>query len=100
MVELMPSLFFGLVGGLVRASVGLLKLKKLKTEPFKLAYLISTLVGASIVGLFVGLVIATDFKLSLLAGYAGTDFIESIYKLKMRQAKMPLYKHKKPKNKK
>lgn len=97
MVDIIPSLFFGLVGGLVRASVGLLKLKKLKTEPFQIAYLASTLIGAAVVGLFVGLVIATDFKLSLLAGYAGTDFIESMYKLKMGQAKTTLYKKQKSK---
>lgn len=87
MVELLPSLFFGLVGGLVRASVGLLKLKKLRTEPFKVSYLISTLIGSAVIGLFAGLVIATDFKLSLLAGYAGTDFIEGICKLKMGKVK-------------
>ena len=37
-------------------------------------------VVAVVIGCFVGLIFNFDYRLSLLAGYAGTDIIEGIYK--------------------
>jgi hypothetical protein len=42
-------------------------------------YLITVLVAATI-GVFTGIIFNFDYRLSLLAGYAGTDIIEGIYK--------------------
>jgi len=39
-----------------------------------------TVIVAMIIGVFVGLIFNFDWRLSLLAGYAGTDIIEGIYK--------------------
>jgi len=36
------------------------------------------------IGLFAGLLVSTNFALALLAGYAGTDLIENIYKIKKK----------------
>jgi hypothetical protein len=36
-------------------------------------------------GLLAGVFIADDVKFALLAGYAGTDFIENLFKIKMRK---------------
>jgi len=37
-------------------------------------------VVAIVIGVFVGIIFNFDYRLSLLAGYAGTDILEGIYK--------------------
>jgi hypothetical protein len=39
-----------------------------------------TVIIAVIIGIFVGIIFNFDPRLSLLAGYAGTDILEGIYK--------------------
>jgi len=69
----------GGVGGLTRGLVGLLKALSLRRRILWPYYLI-TLVIALIIGVFVGIIFDFDPRLSLLAGYAGTDILEGIYK--------------------
>ena len=38
-----------------------------------------------LVGIAAGLLADGTWKIAFLAGYAGTDFIESLYKLKLNQ---------------
>lgn len=75
---LYPAILGGL-GGLTRGVVGLLKALSLRRKILWGYYLITVLV-ASIIGAFVGIVFNVDYRLSLLAGYAGTDILEGIYK--------------------
>lgn len=69
----------GGVGGLTRGVVGLLKALSLRRKILWAYYVITVLV-AVIIGVFVGIVFNFDPRLSLLAGYAGTDILEGIYK--------------------
>lgn len=69
----------GGIGGLTRGIVGLLKALALRRKILWGYYLI-TLAVAIIIGVFTGIIFDFDPRLSLLAGYAGTDIIESIYK--------------------
>ena len=69
----------GMAGGLTRGVVGLLKAMSLRRKILWGYWIVSAIV-AMIIGAFVGLVFNFDYRLSLLAGYAGTDIIESIYK--------------------
>ena len=69
----------GGVGGLTRGVVGLLKALSLKRKILWNYYAITVLI-AVIIGTFVGIVFDFDPRLSLLAGYAGTDILEGIYK--------------------
>lgn len=69
----------GGLGGLTRGVVGLLKALSLKRR-ILWGYYIITVIIAVIIGSFVGIVFDFDFRLSLLAGYAGTDILEGIYK--------------------
>jgi len=69
----------GGIGGLTRGVVGLLKALSLRRRILWLYYLI-TVVIAVIIGVFVGIIFNFDSRLSLLAGYAGTDILEGIYK--------------------
>ena len=59
-ILLLPALLGG-VGGLTRGLVGLMK-------------------ALSLLGVFTGMIFNFDYRLSLLAGYAGTDILEGIYK--------------------
>jgi hypothetical protein len=43
-------------------------------------YYVITAVVAAVIGVFVGLIFNFDWRLALLAGYAGTDILEGIYK--------------------
>ncbi len=74
----LPAVLGG-IGGLTRGFVGLLKALSLRRKILWGYYSITVLV-ALIIGVFVGLIFNFDYRLSLLAGYAGTDILEGIYK--------------------
>lgn len=69
----------GGVGGLTRGFVGLLKALSLRRRILWAYYAITVLI-AVVIGVFVGIIFDFDPRLSLLAGYAGTDILEGIYK--------------------
>ena len=69
----------GGVGGLTRGFIGLLKALSLKRR-ILWGYYAITVVIAVVIGIFVGIIFNFDTRLSLLAGYAGTDILEGIYK--------------------
>ncbi len=69
----------GGVGGLTRGVVGLLKALSLRRRILWGYYGITVLI-AVIIGTFIGIIFSFDPRLSLLAGYAGTDILEGIYK--------------------
>jgi len=75
---LLPALLGG-VGGLTRGFIGLLKALSLRRKILWGYYAITVLV-ALVIGVFTGVIFSFDYRLSLLAGYAGTDIIEGIYK--------------------
>ncbi|UCD04522.1 MAG: hypothetical protein JSW73_02735 [Candidatus Woesearchaeota archaeon] len=76
----------GFAGGMIRALFGLIK--KPPKEGIEFRKLITMLLGAGAIGLFTIIFVNGDFKLSLLAGYGGTDFIENIWKIKMKDVKI------------
>ena len=75
---LFPALLGG-IGGLTRGFVGLLKAISLRRKILWGYYAITVLV-AVVIGVFTGVIFNFDYRLSLLAGYAGTDILEGIYK--------------------
>ena len=75
---LIPALLGG-VGGFTRGVIGLLKALSLRRR-ILCGYYVITVVVAAIIGVFTGIVFNFDYRLSLLAGYAGTDILEGIYK--------------------
>ncbi len=74
----LPAVLGG-VGGLTRGFIGLLKALSLRRR-ILWGYYTITLVISLVIGVFVGLIFNFDYRLSLLAGYAGTDILEGIYK--------------------
>ncbi len=81
-IEVWQALAGG-VGGLVRGLVGITKAKTFNAKDFKfnLPYFATSILISIIVGQLAGLVLNADWRMSMLAGYAGTDFLESMYKL-------------------
>jgi len=69
----------GGIGGLTRGVIGLLKALSLRRRILWSYYFI-TVVVAIVIGVFIGIIFSFDYRLSLLAGYAGTDILEGIYK--------------------
>lgn len=77
--ELILPAVLGGVGGLTRGFIGLLKALSLRRR-ILWGYYAITVVIAFIIGIFTGIVFNFDYRLSLLAGYAGSDILEGIYK--------------------
>ena len=78
----------GFLGGIIRALVGLSKyISKTpsKKRKYRMDWLAVTLVTSGGLGLLAGVFIADDVRFALLAGYAGTDFIEGLFKIKMKK---------------
>lgn len=75
---LLPGALGG-VGGLTRGFVGLLKAISLRRK-ILWGYYAVTVIIAVVIGFFTGIIFNFDYRLSLLAGYAGTDILEGIYK--------------------
>ena len=73
----------GGMGGLGRGIVGVTKAQTFNPDTFKFQwkYFLITIIVSIIVGQMTGLIANADWRMSLLAGYAGSDFLESMYKL-------------------
>lgn len=77
----------GFIGGLIRGLVGITKYicgspstkRKIRKD-----WLVLSLLSSGGMGLLAGVFITEDVKFALVAGYAGTDFIESLFKIKMK----------------
>jgi hypothetical protein len=73
----------GFLGGIIRGLVGFVKNKTIeKADHFKPSYFVVTILIAGVVGAAAGALADTEWQVSFLAGYAGTDFIENLYKIK------------------
>ena len=79
METLALSALMGGLGGLTRGFVGLMKALSLRRKILWGYYCITVFV-ALVLGVFTGIIFSFDYRLSLLAGYAGTDILEGIYK--------------------
>ena len=74
-------------GGLVRGLVGTYKsyAASPKTFVFDWKYFGVSIFVSVLSGQMAGIVFNSDWRSSLLAGYAGSDFLESLYKIKFTQ---------------
>lgn len=70
---------FGGIGGFARSTVGLLKAMSQRRKIIW-QYWLMTVLMAVVIGIFAGMLFSFDLRVSLLAGYAGTDVIEGLYK--------------------
>jgi hypothetical protein len=79
--------FAGGAGGLIRALVGMSKSQTFNPDTFKFQwkYFAFSILVSILVGQMSAIVFNSDWRMSLLAGYAGSDLLESLYKLKFAQ---------------
>ena len=89
-------LLSGFAGGIIRGLVGYIKYQtSYKNVPFKLWYFISVVIASSIIGLAAGWIVKGVVELdgtleitrfyAFVAGYAGGDFIENVYKIILKK---------------
>jgi len=76
----------GFVGGLIRGLIGVAK--EIRSSPtrkkkIRADYIIVTLLASAGIGLMVGMFVADDVRFAILAGYAGSDFLEGLFKIQM-----------------
>lgn len=86
MQQIFVYVIAGIAGGLVRGTIGLLKNKTPVLASFARKFspsyfMITIFVVSGIVGGFAGILAGTQWELSFLAGYAGSDFIDGLYKI-------------------
>ena len=79
MIDLVISIWYGILGGLIRLLVSLLKNYQTsgKIEFNRLWFFFILLIC---VGAFSGIVLGISKQLSLLGGYAGIDLLDGYYK--------------------
>lgn len=87
MLPLLPQILFGVLGGLVRGVVGITKYmeQNRKSGTIDLRYLLFSLAVAGFVGGIAGVLAGSDHSFAFIAGYAGTDFLENLYKIRRAQ---------------
>jgi len=76
----------GLIGGLLRGIVGIAKslvVKKEKQINYK--WFITSILVAMAIGVIAASYMEGDFRVALLAGYAGSDLLEGLFKLKFKE---------------
>jgi len=87
LTTILPIILGGLIGGLLRGLLGIAKTLITKKESsINYPYFFLSLA----VSMTVGVIAASfwpngDFRIALLAGYAGSDFLEGLFKLKFKQ---------------
>ena len=77
----------GASGGFIRALVGITKAKEFNPTTFKFEWRMFgfSILVSILTGIMSGLIMNVDWRMSLLAGYAGSDLLESLYKLRFAQ---------------
>jgi len=80
-------IWFGVFGGVIRALVGISKYyeKNKKERRIRFGYLSFSLFVSALVGGVAGALVGSDWRFAIIAGYAGADFLEGLYKIRMKQ---------------
>ncbi|MFH1769500.1 MAG: hypothetical protein ABH833_02425 [Parcubacteria group bacterium] len=84
----LATILYGIFGGLIRGVVGIAKYleKNKKEKKLRWGYFIFSLMVAGFIGAIAGAILKdVGWEIALVAGYAGTDFLESLYKIRAKQ---------------
>ena len=78
---------FGALGGLARAMVGIMKQVRQNGRKTELSFgkILINIIGATVVGAVVGLIIDQNPTTAAAVGYSGIDIIESVIKISAKQ---------------
>ena len=76
----------GLFGGILRGLLGISKtLVTKKEEGINYQWFFLNITVAAVIGLLAATMMGGDFRVALLAGYAGSDLLEGLFKLKFKE---------------
>jgi len=76
----------GLFGGILRGLLGISKtLVTKKEESINYPWFFLNITVAAVIGLLAATMMGGDFRVALLAGYAGSDLLEGLFKLKFKE---------------
>ena len=76
----------GLFGGVLRGLLGISKtLVTKKEEAINYQWFFLNLAVAAVIGLLAATMMVGDFRVAILAGYAGSDLLEGLFKLKFKE---------------
>jgi len=76
----------GLFGGVLRGLLGISKtLVTKKEESINYQWFFLNITVAAVIGLLAATMMGGDFRIALLAGYAGSDLLESLFKIKFEE---------------
>ena len=76
----------GLFGGVLRGLLGISKtLMTKKEESINYQWFFLNITVAAVIGLLAATMIGGDFRIALLAGYAGSDLLEGLFKIKFEE---------------
>ena len=82
-VSILLLILPGMIGGLVRGLVGVCKNVLKNKKGFDIKKILFSLITAIVVGGFASAITGGDWRIAALAGYAGADLLENLYKLKL-----------------
>ena len=83
---IIESIALGLLGGLARACVGLLKAMRNDVK-IVWSYTLTTIIASGIIGAAAGTLFNSEASMSVIAGYVGTDLLENAYKIVLKKKK-------------
>ena len=76
----------GFFGGVLRGLLGISKtLVTKKEETINYQWFFLNLAVAAVIGLLAATMMGGDFRVAILAGYAGSDLLEGLFKLKFKE---------------
>lgn len=81
---ILENIALGLLGGIARACVGLLKAMRHKTK-IVWSYTFISILASGLIGAAAGAMLDSDVKTSVIAGYVGTDLLENAYKIAFKK---------------
>jgi len=83
----------GLFGGALRGLLGISKTLVTKKESsINYGWFFVNIITAGVIGVIAASMMGGDFKIALLAGYAGSDLLEGLLKLKFEEKFKKLFK--------
>lgn len=77
---LLETMAFGLLGGVARACVGLIKAMRSGVQ-IVWSYTLTTIIASGIIGAAAGTLFGSEPKIAVVSGYVGMDLLENAYKI-------------------
>jgi hypothetical protein len=86
MSQVLVILLFGALGGILRGILGIGKTLVLKDRvEINYVWLFISIAASAVLGMLAALFFLDDYRLALAGGYAGSDFLEGLAKILLKE---------------